>query len=328
MKRIFKKGREAAFIAEIGLNHNGDFSTAKKMIELAAVSGADAVKFQIFSSDFMVSPYGDSLLHNGVEGSANYSTIDFFREFDLLFFASVFDLPSLDLTEEIGVELYKLASSELTNIPLIRAIGKTAKPVIISTGMARDDEIAIAINSLKKSGGGEVVLLHCVSLYPTDDNNVNINRIFALKEQYGLDVGLSDHSGDYVSAMLSVVAGARIFEKHFKLDENFDCPDGVVSLSPTAFSNMVSAVLRAIRMMGSGKIHYGEAEGETAKGARRSIFSACNISKGDIIGKDELKFLRPGIGISPSMVDSIVGKKALVDIKKDYLIRGEDIEGF
>ena len=340
----FLNGDNATFfIAEIGLNHNGDLSSAKKMIELAASVGADAVKFQVFDPRQMNSVYTKDLLSGGQEQVEDDSLVEFFKGFvlseaqymelknfaeklELLFFASVFDFDSLEMLERIGVTVYKLASSEVTNLPLIKKVALTGKPLILSTGMATDLEIEKAIAEFNNNSNSKIAILHCVSLYPIDDKNVNIKRISSLREKFDIPVGFSDHTPDTFAASLAALEGARIFEKHFTIDRNFDCPDKVVSLIPSEFSELITNVERAIEMSGHGEINFGKSESETAKAARRSLFATKDIVPGAILKLSDLKFLRPGIGIPIYEMDKYIGRKVKVNIRKDFMIRGEYFE--
>ena len=330
------------FIAEIGLNHNGSFQTAEKMILAAAQCGAHAVKFQTFVPELMNSPFTKDLIENGKNESPDYTIIDFFKNFvfskeqltslkklseekGLIFFSAPFDIPSLNMLENIGTAMYKIASSEITNIPLLKKTGSTKKPVILSTGMANEDEIAKAISILSSHGANNIILLHCVSLYPLEAHEANLQRIVSLKDQFKIPVGISDHGRGIESALIAAALGANVFEKHFKLDHNHDCPDKNVSVTPDEFATMINSINNVIELKGTGEIAPKGREVETAKGARRSLFAANNITTGSIIAEEDLVPLRPGTGIPVSEFYNITGKKAVVDIKKGSLIKYKDI---
>jgi N-acetylneuraminate synthase/N,N'-diacetyllegionaminate synthase len=345
LKQIFTGAkRKTIFIAEIGLNHNGDPETAERMIQAAAEAGADAVKFQTFVPELLNSVYADSLLKKGVEENPDSSTIDFFAKLTLaetdykklklsaektglVFFSSVFDLPSLEMLERIGVPLYKLASSEVTNHTLIKAVAATGRPVILSTGMASETEIGEAVEIFRAGSSAEMVLMHCVSLYPLPPEAANIRRISSLKERFNLETGFSDHSSDSFTSVLAAAAGALIFEKHFTLSEDFECPDKAVSFPPGKFSSMIDMVENAVLIMGSGGIdECSRAEMGVARAAKRSLFAARDIKKGDLIKADDLIALRPGTGIPDSRRPVVAGRKAACDINKGFLIREEHLE--
>ena len=337
---IIHTKRKALYIAEIGLNHNGDMETAIAMISSAARAGADAVKFQTFVPELMNSVYTDDLLDSGMERKRDSGLVDFFRRFVFdrgryrelqsaaaeagpVFFSSVFDIDSLNMLEELEVPLYKLASSEVTNRPLIGAVAETGKPAILSTGMASEEEIEMAVSLFRRKSGAELILLHCVSLYPARADQVNLSRIPALERRFGLPVGFSDHSREAITPMLAASMGARIFEKHFTIDRFHDCPDKDISCTPEEFTGMIESVETAVAMIGDGAVSSGSVEAGTARAARRSLFARRFIPRGKKIEKDDLVALRPGIGIPVYNVEFVAGKTTMVDIPEDYLIRKE-----
>lgn len=339
LKTIFGSSKPV-FIAEIGLNHNGDINTAEKMIEKAAESGAHAVKFQTFIPELMNSPLTSSLMKGDAEPVKDNSIIDFFKTFiftpdqwvrlkkksedcGVVFFSAPFDLPSVDLLESIDVPLYKIASSEVTNPMLLKKIASTGKPVILSTGMSTADEINSAIRILESTSSGEIVLLHCVSLYPLDDSEANLNRIITLRERFCKTVGISDHSRDYASVMIAAAFGAEVIEKHFKLSDDHDCPDKDVSLSPGQFRVMVSAAGRGSLMAGDGMIDFSGRESDTARGAKRSLFAGTDLTSGSVLSETDLLCLRPGTGIPASRIYEFTGRKLKTDIKKGSLLKPE-----
>ena len=347
LQEVFSKrqhhGRVGIYVAEIGLNHNGDIAIAKSMVEAAAVAGADAVKFQTIVPELLNSVYTTSLLENGKDDKVDVSQIDFFSRFTLtaddyfqlknlaeslgmVFFSAPFDKKSLALLEDIGVSLYKIASSEVSNIQLIRSIAATGKPAIMSTGISLKDSIKNAVETYKTSGGGEMVLLHCVSNYPVAAENINARRVASLRREFGLHTGFSDHSNGTKAMVLAAAFGARIFEKHFTIDSNYDCPDKAVSASPKEFSAMINEVEESIMMLGDGDIDFGASEEPVAKAACRSLFAGRNISAGSLIAEDDIMALRPGVGISAVSIDSLVGRKVKVAIEKDKLLRLEFFE--
>lgn len=342
LTQIFRN-KPVVFIAEIGLNHNGDLALAEEMIVRAAGSGADAVKFQTFLPEKMNSPYTSSLLKNGGEKDPDYSLIDFFRKFTFSeeqwsklktvsdkcgteFFSAPFDTESVELLERLNVRLYKIASSEVTNTPLVKKIGETKKPVFLSTGMTSENDIKISLEQLAEAGNPETVLLHCVSLYPVDKNEANLKRILSLREKFNVRVGISDHTGDYSSAVIAAALGAVAIEKHFKLDKSHDCPDKDVSLTAEGFKEMTEKVNEAVIMLGDGKIPYTGRETGTAIAARKSLFASNKIKAGEIISENSLIALRPGVGISPNMIGDVTGRKTRVDINEGALIKWEYLE--
>jgi sialic acid synthase SpsE len=343
LDKIFKKRRSSVYIAEIGLNHNGSYELASKMIGSAAGAGADAVKFQVFVPEKMNSVYTTSLLERGTDDTPDRSQLDFLGRFVLkgaeyaglkaradecgvVFFSSVFDEESFQLMESLGAPLYKIASSEVTNHPLIERVAATGKPVIMSTGICTEGEISSAVEIIRDRGGAGPVLMHCVSLYPTSPEFANLSRIRTLADRFGLEVGFSDHTAGTFACSLAAATGARLFEKHFTVDRFHDCPDKDVSLGPEEFSSMIDQVEKAVSMMGDGSISSGSPENGTARAARRSLFAARNIPAGNVIGRDDLIALRPGTGIPVIRMGDVLGKRAALDIKKERIIKLEYLE--
>jgi len=333
------QGKVLIFIAEIGLNHNGSIETAKKMVEAAAKSGADAVKFQTFIPEKMNSVYTRSLAESGIEKAPDYREIDFFKKFvlskndykelfslasklNLVPFSSPFDIESVDLLEDLNVKLYKIASSEVTNHILLKKIAATKKPVIMSTGISNDSEISMAVELLRANGTPDIVLLHCVSLYPLPPELANLLRIASLRERFGIEAGFSDHSKDSRTSEIALALGASVFEKHFKLD-GLDCPDKELSLTPGGFKEYTESIRLAHKMLGSGQINFSGPEKEVARLARKSLFAARDIKKGNIISAGDLVPKRPGLGLPVYEMENIIGKTANIDIKKDFILRME-----
>lgn len=338
-REIFPEN-EYIFIAEIGLNHNGNINTAKKMITDAYNSGANAVKFQTFVPDYMNSVYTSSLVSSGIEKEPSTTERDFFKQFvfskseyaelfshasalNIEFFSSPFDPDSVEILEETGVRLYKIASSEVTNHILLKRIAATKKPVIMSTGISNEHEIASAVDLLKNNGTRDIILLHCVSLYPLPPGSANLKRIISLKNRFNLEVGFSDHSKDSRTCEAAAALGAKVFEKHFTLYNDFECPDKEVSVSPDEFSKIVESVKQINIMLGNGEINYSESEKKVARLARKSLFAKRKIPAGKSLAYDDVIAKRPGVGIPVYYLDSLIGKVANTEIKEDYLIKPE-----
>jgi N,N'-diacetyllegionaminate synthase len=336
-------GREVIFIAEIGMNHNGNPELALRMIEGAKRAGADAVKFQTFIPECMNSVYTSSLIKHGIEGEGDLDQINFLKrhalsrdayrdlfevanEIGIVFFSSPFDVDSVEFLESLGSPLYKVASSEVTNHLLLREIARTEKPVIMSTGISEEEEISLAVDLLFTHGTREIVLMHCVSLYPVPWEKMNLSRIQALRERFNLEVGFSDHSSDYRAVEAAAILGARIFEKHFIIQRDMDCPDRNVSIDPEQFRGMRNSVEMIMKMLGDGHISYDDSEKEVAKSARRSLFARRDIPAGKVLEMDDVIPKRPGLGIPVYLLDKILGRKSKVNISKDFLLREEFFE--
>ncbi|MFH0975221.1 MAG: N-acetylneuraminate synthase family protein [Spirochaetota bacterium] len=339
LKDIFH-GKELIFIAEIGLNHNGNIDTARKMIIEARNAGADAVKFQTFIPENMNSAYTGSLIKYGIEKEPTKNEYNFFKKFvlskieyhelaklaselNIEFFSSPFDTESVDLLEELNVKLYKIASSEVTNHILLERIAATKKPVIMSTGISSEKEISMAIDLLNRKGTPDVILMHCVSLYPLPPENANLKRINSLSNRFGLETGYSDHTKDSKTCELAAALGSGIFEKHFTLSKELDCPDKDISLTPAEFQCLIESVKLVKSIIGNGKIDYGNSEKEVARLARKSLFAKKDIHKDELISYNNVIPKRPGIGIPAYELKNIIGKKVNTEIKEDYLLRME-----
>ncbi len=345
MKNIGKvfRGEETFFIAEIGINHNGILADAVAMIREAASAGADAVKFQTFVPEEMYSRYTSSMLRNDIRLVEDFSQIEFFRRFvlgedeyrvlkneaearGLVFLSSAFDIPSVEMLERLEVSMYKIASSEVTNTPLLKRIGATGKPVIMSTGMSTADEIGRAVETLRSGGTEGLVLLHCVALYPLPPESANLSRISSLRAMFGLPVGFSDHAPDGTGCALAAMLGARVFEKHFMPRQDYDCPDAAVSLSPDAFRSMRTDVETAIAMFGHGRIDYDFSEKGVANSARRSLFSRRPLRAGEVLCEEAVAARRPGVGLPVADLERLLGRTLLRDIPEDFPLRREDFE--
>ncbi len=342
MDKVFK-GEATFFIAEIGINHNGSRDEALSMVEAAAGAGADAVKFQTFVPDEMYSRYTNSMLRGDAKPVADSAQIDFFSRFvlgeedysalkraaeslSLVFFSSAFDIQSVEMLERVGIPIYKLASSEVTNTPLLRRIAATGKPVIMSTGMSTGEEIGSAVETLRSGGAGGLILLHCVSLYPLPPARANLMRIESLKKRFDLPVGFSDHAPDGKGCVLAAMFGARVFEKHFMPEDGYDCPDAAVSLSPGEFERMRRDVETAIEMIGDGHIDYDFSEKEVANSARRSLFSRRSLRAGEVLDGSVIAAKRPGVGLPVADMQRVLGRKIRRDIPEDFPLRLEDFE--
>lgn len=341
LKDIFIQER-AAIVAELGINHNGDRDSAEKMIRTAADAGADAVKFQTYVPELMYSVYTKSLMEKGVESYPDRGIINFFAQFyfspeDLAFlkkvadecavefFSAPFDLESVDVLEELGVRLYKVASSEVTNIRLLKAIAATGKPVLLSTGMTHENEIAEAVRIFDEAGV-DLAILHCVSLYPLDDKNMNLSRMSYLSQRFGKPVGFSDHSNDIRGAVAAAFMGASVIEKHFTLGGDYRCPDENVSIDPEGFSRLATELERVRVMKGRGTVSFDEKEGEVAKSSRRSLYARIDIPEGKVLDGGDIIEKRPGIGIPADKIYSYIGKRSRKNIQRDFLLHNEDFE--
>lgn len=335
-KRVF-------IIAEAGVNHNGSLNIAKKMIDAAKLSGADAIKFQTFKAQDIVtatakkaayqvvntkdtSSQCDMLKKVELKDSDFRSLADYARKKKIVFLSSPFDRGSVDLLDDIGVAAFKIASGEITNLPLIKYIAQKRKPIILSTGMSNLKEIKIAVDIIKAQGVKNIILLHCVSEYPVRLEDVNLKAIETLRDNFKLPVGFSDHTNGIATAAAAVAVGAIVIEKHFTLSRRMKGPDHKASLEPDEFEVMVSFVRQAEKALGSGVKKATKSEEQIKKYVRKSIVAKINIPEGVKISSAMLDMKRPGTGIPPAYLNSVLGKKTKQMIKKDSLISFKDLK--
>ncbi len=327
-------------IAEAGVNHNGDFDTALKMIEVAKEVGADAIKFQVFKTENFVSKYAIK-----AEYQLNY-TDDFENQFQMLkklelsfdnfvklkeyceelgikFLASPFDLESIEFLDKIGLEIFKVPSGEITNLPYLEKIGKLNKKIIISTGMATLGEIEDALDVLFQNGSKRenIIVLHCNTDYPTPIEDVNLKAMLTIKEAFKIRVGYSDHTLGIEVPIAAVALGAEVIEKHFTLDKNMIGPDHKASLNPIEFKMMVLAIRNIEKALGDGIKKPSFSETKNIPITRKYIVAKKDIKKGEKFTEENLTVKRTGKkGISPMKLKEIIGLKSPFDFKQDEII--------
>ncbi|MFC2006420.1 N-acetylneuraminate synthase [Chloroflexota bacterium] len=331
------EGEPCFIIAEAGVNHNGDVNLAKKLIEVAKDARVDAVKFQTFRAEDVLTRSAEKAPYQkestGVEESQfemirklELSTKDFEELSDyaqkrrMIFLSSPFDKGSTDLLDELGVPAFKVGSGEITNYPLLQHITQKKKPVILSTGMAALDEIEEALAAIREEGLDEIILLHCVSCYPTKMEDINLRTMETLKQVFGIPVGLSDHTPGITVPIAAVALGACVIEKHFTLDKKLPGPDHRVSLEPGELKEMVRAIRDVEKALGNGIKRLTTAEEENKKAARRSIVARVDIPTGAVITEEMLDIKRPGTGLEPKFINLIIAKKANKDIRSGEVI--------
>lgn len=339
--RKIGKGHPTYIVAEAGVNHNGDIELAKRHIREAWFSGADAIKFQIYKADKLVTQSAPIYWKVGSdEGKTQFEVfskihnfpIDFYRkcikyanEIGITFFCTPFDLEAVDVMEEIGVKLYKVASGDITYHQLLRKIAQTKKPIILSTGASTIGEIEEAVNTIENAGNNKIILLHCTLAYPTPQKDINLNMIPTLAKLFpDYPIGLSDHTFDPLTPALSVMLGAKVIEKHFTVDKNLEgSSDHKLGVDPYQLKFLVESVRLAEISIGEGLKRAEETEKPALLMARRSVVSTQYIKKGTKITKAMLTSKRPGTGIPPKFLELLVGKVARKDIPTDTTIGWE-----
>lgn len=336
---------ESCFIiAEAGVNHNGDVTLAKKLIDVAREAGADAVKFQTFRAEELVTETAEKAEYQKETTNSEESQFEMIKKLELtgrdfkelfnsaqkkeiLFLSSPFDNGSVDLLEELGVPAFKIPSGEITNFPLLQYIARKHKPVILSTGMSTLDEVAAALKVIRGEGTEEIILLHCVSSYPAKIADTNLRTMVTLKETFKLPVGLSDHTLGITVPIAAVALGACVIEKHFTLDKTLPGPDHKASLEPGELKEMVDAIRDVAKALGDGVKRPTKDEEATKKVARRSIVAKVDIAKGAVITREMLSIKRPGIGVEPKYMNDIIGKVTKSDIKHNEPITLSKLNG-
>jgi N,N'-diacetyllegionaminate synthase len=327
-------------IAEAGVNHNGSLELAKKMIDVAVDAGADAVKFQTFKAEKVVSKYAPKAEYQKKTTTVNESQLEMVRKLELdevaheklltycrsrniQFLSTPFDLESIDLLNKLGLEIFKIPSGEITNLPYLRKIGALKKEIILSTGMANLGEIEDALNVLICAGTKlkDITVLHCNTEYPTPMQDVNLKAMLTIKSAFpGIHVGYSDHTEGIEVPIAAVAMGATIIEKHFTLDKSLPGPDHKASLEPDELTAMVKAIRNIETSLGNGIKKPSPSELKNIPIARKSIVAASNIRKGEPFTEENLTTKRPGTGISPMRWDEMIWQVAQKDYEKDELI--------
>ena len=326
-------------IAEAGVNHNGNYDLAVKMIHEAKRAGADYVKFQTAVPELVISTFAPKAEYQKATTGADESQLDMCRAIHLPltdyvklaaickeegigFMSTPFDLVSIDVLEELDMDYWKIPSGEITNLPYLRKIASKHRPVIMSTGMCEMQEIADALAVLEAGGltRDQITLLHCNTQYPTPFADVNLAAMHTIAATYGTKVGYSDHTRGIEVPIAAVAMGAKVIEKHFTLDCNMEGPDHKASLEPHQLKAMVDAIRNVEEAIGSAEKHATASETPNKEVARKSIVAARAIAKGEVLTEENITVKRPGNGISPMLWDSVIGTKAKRDFIYDELI--------
>ena len=326
-------------IAEAGVNHNGSIKLAKKLIDVAVESGADAVKFQTFKAESLVSKTAQKADYQKQTTDASESQFDMIKkleldvethkelitycqEKDIMFLSTPFDHESIDLLSDLGLQIFKIPSGEITNLPYLRHIGSLGKKVILSTGMSNLGEVGDALNILINAGTSKdnITVLHANTMYPTPMEDVNLNAMLTIQKEFGVDIGYSDHTLGIEVDIAATAMGASCIEKHFTIDKTMVGPDHKASLDPQELKDMVTAIRNIEKALGSSEKKPSPSESVNIEVARKSIIANRPIKKGEIFNKDNITVKRPGSGISPMKWDEVLGSKANKQYVEDELI--------
>ena len=328
--------KRTLIIAEAGVNHNGNVEMAKELIRVAYECGADIVKFQTSKLDSLVSKHAqmadyqkknlgvvesqkDMLKKLALEFDDFKELAAYCREVGITFLSTPFDIESIQFLDPLQ-DIWKVPSGEITNYPYLVEIGKTGKPVIISTGMAEMNEIYNAIQVLKDNGTKDITILHCTTEYPAPIEDVNLNVMKTFEREFGLPVGYSDHTQGIEIDLAAAALGAVVIEKHFTLDRNLPGPDHKASLEPDELKAMVDGIRKVDFAMGSFEKHPSEAEMKNRLVARKSIVAKKKISCGELLTEDNITTKRPGSGVNPMRWNEVLGTKAIRNFEEDELI--------
>jgi sialic acid synthase SpsE len=331
---------EPLVIAEVGVNHNGDRDLGLRQLRAAIAAGAHAVKFQSFRADELASRDAPKAAYQ--ERSGTDTQREMLRRLEMrmpdfiayraeaarlgsMAFSTPFDPESARELARAGVELMKLPSGEITDHELVAAVARTGIPTLISTGMSTDAEVADAVSVFRGAGGGPLVLLHCVSSYPAPLEEQNLRAIPALRERFGVPVGLSDHTIGRDAAVAAVALGADVIEKHFTIDRSLKGPDHAMSSEPAEFAALVDVVAKVRRGLGTGVKAPASSELEVRSVARRSVVAARDLRAGTVLARSDLAVKRPGTGLAAGRIAELIGGRLLRDITADDQIGIEDI---
>ena len=339
---LLKTDPKALFIAEAGINHDGDIIKAKRMIDAAVAAKADYCKFQSFKANKLVTPnaltssYIDKGSHKGesfrdllsrleLSEKDHYILKDYCDEKGIKFLSTPFDEDSFDFLLKLGIDVVKVASGNLTNIPLIRHMAASGLPMYVSTGMASLADIEDAVEAITKEGNNQILLFHCISWYPAEIETTNLRFMQTLKCAFNYPVGYSDHTLGINMTIAARAMGAVALEKHFTLDSTEFGPDHAASIEPNEMISLVNGIREVEKGLGVSNRVFGEKELNQRKVHRTSIVVSSSIKKGDVFSKENLTIKRPGIGIKPKYFEQILGKKSNKNIDKETLLSWQDI---
>jgi N,N'-diacetyllegionaminate synthase len=336
-------GHPAFIIAEAGVNHNGDLEMARQLVEVAAAAGADAVKFQTFRAEAVASPNAPKAQYQLEATDRSETQLEMLRRLELspqahreikehcqkngiIFLSTPFDEEAADLLEELDVPAFKISSGDVTNLPLLEHVARKGKPVILSTGMSDIEEVSQAVQTIREAGCKDLVLLQCVSNYPANPADVNLRAMHTMAMEFSVPVGYSDHTEGIEAVLAAVAVGACIVEKHFTLNRNLPGPDHKASLEPGELASMIAAIRKVEAALGDGRKVRAAGEADTARAARRSLTAARDISAGTLLTRGMIAVQRPGTGLSPAMLSSLVGRRVRVDVPAGSLFRLEMLD--
>lgn len=330
-------GHPCFVIAEAGVNHNGDLSMARRLIDVAAGCGADAVKFQTFKAEKIATSSAPKAQYQQETTDKTESQLDMLKRLELsadafqelykycksktiLFLSTPFDEESADLLDELGVAAFKIPSGEITNLPFLTHLARKGKPIILSTGMSWLGEVETAVRTLTEAANPNIALLHCVSNYPAEPHDANLRAMRTLSDAFAVPVGFSDHTMGIEVALAAVALGARVIEKHFTLDRALPGPDHQASLEPQELKALIQGIRTVETALGDGRKVPRAAELNTAAVARKSLVAACDIPANTTLTKEHITVKRPGNGLTPFLIPHLLGRLTRSAIAKDTVL--------
>lgn len=341
--RSIGPGHSCFIIAEAGVNHNGDLELARRMIDVAWQAGADAVKFQTFRSESVISPLAPKAMYQQattgntesqlemvkkleLSPEATRALFDYCGEKGILFLSTPFDVASADFLRGLGMQAIKIASGEITNHGFLAHLAGQGLPVMLSTGMADLEEVRSAVTVIREAGANQISLLQCTSNYPADPADANLRAMETMAREFGVPVGYSDHVSGNAVAFAAVALGASIIEKHFTLDRGLPGPDQSASLEPAELSELVRGARAVEVALGDGIKRPAASEANTTQVARRSLVAEHDLPAGWILASVDLAAKRPGTGIPPSRLNELLGRRLKRALNQNELLNLEDVE--
>jgi N,N'-diacetyllegionaminate synthase len=330
-------GQSCFIIAEAGVNHNGDLDTARQLVNVAAQAGADAIKFQTFKAERLVTPGApkanyqlettdsaesqyEMLRRLELSAVAHRDLMAYARQEGILFLSTPFDEESADFLADLGVPAFKIPSGEITNLSFLRHMARKGKPMIISTGMACLGEVEMAVHAVRETGNHDFVLLHCVSNYPADPADTNLRVMQTMAMAFGVPVGYSDHTLGIEVALAAVALGACVIEKHFTLDRDLPGPDHCASLEPDELARLVQGIRMVEAALGHGRKEPSASETNTVAMVRKSLVAAQDIPVGATLTEEMIAVKRPGIGLPPIIRPYLIGRITRISIPAGALL--------
>ena len=341
--RTIAEGAPVFFIAEAGVNHNGDVDKAKCLVDAAVDAGADAVKFQSFRTENLATPsapkaqyhiettgasesWFDLLKSQEMSGEMHEQLIRYCSEKGIIFLSTPYDEVSVDLLEELQVPAYKIASTDANNIPFLRYVARKGKPMILSTAMCTLAEVRASVAAIREEGVSSLIVMHCTGSYPAPTEETHMRAMRTLRDEMKVLVGYSDHTMADLNAILCVAFGAVAYERHFTLDRALPGPDHRMSLVPDELTRVVRLVRRAEAASGSCNKEVQPSERENRRVLRKSLVANRHLKRGDVLTRDAIAIKRPPLGIEPARFEEVIGRRLRVDVPADVPIKTEFLE--